>query len=68
MDGRGTLTIRFSGMAFQPGAFTTPTDELHSGRRWAVVEVTVVEVTVVEVTVVEVRRGAGSDRYVRLGP
>ena len=58
MDGRGTLTIRFSGMAFQPGAFTTPTDELHSGRRWAVVEV----------TVAEVRSGAGSDRYVRLGP
>ena len=58
MDGRGTLTIRFSGMAFQPGVFTTPTDELHSGRRWAVVDV----------TVAEVRSGAGSDRYVRLGP
>ena len=63
MDGRGTLTIRFSGVAFQPGPFTTPTHELHGGRRWAVVEV-----TVVEVTVVEVRSGAGSDRYVRLGP
>ena len=50
-------------MAFQPGVFTTPTDELHSGRRWAVVEV-----TVVDVTVAEVRSGAGSDRYVRLGP
>ena len=68
MDGRATLTIRFSGMAFQPGVFTTPTDELHSGRRWAVVEVTVVDVTVVDVTMAEVRSGAGSDRYVRLGP
>ncbi len=52
------LAIGIRGVSFQTGPLTAPADELHGGQGRAALEK----------ALVGVRSGAGSNRYVRLGP